>query len=233
MTEIPLASPKDCAQLRELADPLWAALVEHPFPQEMAQGTLSPHLFRNYVTQNLIYLPEYARVLALGLAGSREWSDIQQFSRAVTNIVEVEIPENRALLGRIEELCDSNAQSAGTVAAPATVAYASWLRSIADRFEPALTYAAILPCAWSYGDIGRRWAPEVQPHRVYGEWISFFASDDYEAVVEELRSATDRSLAQASPALRTEAGQVFVTGCRLERSFWDQAYVAGTWPDLL
>lgn len=225
-----MADDVDSAALKASVGPLWDALVEHPFPAAMAAATLPPQAFSTYVAQNLLYLPEYARALALGAASSREEYHLQRFARAVTNIVEVEIPQNRALLAAVLELAGPAEHP--TTAGPATVAYASWLLAVAARGEVALTYAAILPCAWSYGDIGRHLAPGLRPHPVYADWIGFFAADEYDAVVADLRAATDRALATASSAVAHEAGEVFRTGCRLERQFWDAALTGLTWPDL-
>jgi thiaminase/transcriptional activator TenA len=146
--------------------------------------------------------------------------------------IEVEIPQNRALLEAVEGLADASDAPGDLVAGPATVAYTSWLLAVAGRGEVALTYAAILPCAWGYGDIGRRLVDIVQPHAVYAGWISFFASDAYDDVVVDLRAATDRALAATSPQVRREAADVFVTGCRFEREFWDAGLARRTWADL-
>ena len=43
-------------------------MAAHPFIRELAAGELPAERFRFYLEQNLYYLPQYARVMALGAA---------------------------------------------------------------------------------------------------------------------------------------------------------------------
>ncbi|WP_159499036.1 thiaminase II [Microbacterium sp. 18062] len=225
-----MTAPRTTAELREHARPLYDALVHHEFPRQLASGVLPPERFRFYVTQNLLYLPDYARMLAAGAARTHDDQTLAEFTRAVVNIVDVEIPQNERLREAIVALAGP-VPEADTTKAPATVAYTSWLLAIAGSGNTADISAALLPCAWSYGDIALRLLPDVAEHPVYTDWIAFFASDEYAAVVNGLRTAFDRELAELSERERARLTEIFVTGCRLERQFWDQGLNATLWPD--
>src|SRR5262249_46583085 len=117
-------------RLRTACLPIWQSLHEHAFLTELAAGTLPEEKFRFYVEQNLMYLREYSGAIALGAATSRDDVELQAFAAALTNIVEVEIPENEA---RLQEAIDLGAADrGGTLAmAPANLAYTSYLISAA------------------------------------------------------------------------------------------------------
>ena len=68
------------ARLRGASEPVWSALAEHSFLRELAAGELAVDRFRFYVEQNLLYLPEYARVMALGAAKSRNQRELELFA---------------------------------------------------------------------------------------------------------------------------------------------------------
>lgn len=212
---------------------LWDHLIDHPFPAAMAAATLPPTVFRYYISQNLLYLHEYAKVLALGVAASKDLAMMRWFAADLANILDTEIATNRELLQAIEALCPDGPGpvAARTVAAPATVAYTNWLLAQGHSGDPLAVATAILPCAWSYGEIGARWAPGAQPHPVYHGWISFFASAEYHTMVEGMIGQLDvRYAALNQPALDGLNG-IFATACRLERLFWDDALALRTWPN--
>jgi len=227
-----VSAPATTEALRALAMPVWETMIAHDFPAAIATGALPPERFRFYISQNLLYLPEYARMIAAAASRSHDLAALVEYTAALENIVETEIPENVRLRTAIEALAGPATELEAQVMAPATAAYTSWLLGIAATGDAADVSAALLPCAWSYGEIARRLAPHVVDHPVYAEWIAFFASDAYDAVVQRLRAAFDRELPAVTEAKRERLAAIFVMGCRMERQFWDQALVGGHWPDL-
>ena len=211
-------------RLREASEPLWSALAEHPFVRELAAGQLEPDRFRFYVEQNLLYLPQYARVMALGASKSRDERELELFASALRQVIDVELPENRALRDRVVELGAVD-RGGAREPAPANLAYTSWLLSVAFTGGPVEILAAVLPCTWSYGAIGRELAPTAAEHPVYREWLGFFAGDEYSAVVERMCADVDEL---ADGARLAPLAGVFRTAVRFERGFWDMAYAMST-----
>lgn len=224
-------TPATTADLRDQAGALWTDLLDHPFPRGLAEASVPVAQFRFYVAQNLCYLPDYARMLATAAARSRDDAGLAHFSAALANIVDVEIPQNRRMLARAAELAGPCVDT-DLEPAPATVAYTSWLLAVAARGDADDIAAALLPCAWSYGEIAAGLIGSAVPHPVLHEWVAFFATPSYAAVVAELRSGFDDRLAQLGADARRRAAATFRTGCRLERRFWDQAATGEQWADL-
>ena len=226
MTDVASASEtfrRDCSAV-------WDSLHAHPFIRELAAGTLPPEKFRFYVEQNLMYLPEYARTLAVGAAKARDLDDVRYLVGAVTNVLESEIPENRELHERVLSLGASD-RGGSLAMAPANLAYTSFLVATAFREGPAEVMAAITPCTWSYGDIASS-LESVVDHPVYAEWIRFFGTPEYGTIVGEMRARLDRMAASVDEAARARLSELFTTSVRLELAFWDMAYDLGQWPDL-
>jgi thiaminase (transcriptional activator TenA) len=219
-----------CSQLREQSDAIWRTLHEHPFIRELAAGELPPEKFRFYIEQNLLYLPEYGRAIAIAASKSGDLNELEQFSAALTNIVENEIPENRRLRERIVELGAAD-MGGSTAMAPANVAYTSYLLATAYRGGPLEIMCALMPCAWSYGDIASSF-DAVADHPVYAEWVDFFRSIRYSELVTEMREQLDSMAAGASPALRDRLAEIFRMGARLEWGFWEMGYTLEQWPDV-
>lgn len=218
------------ARLRDASEPAWSALATHPFIRELAAGELAPERFRFYIEQNLLYLPQYARVMALGAAKARDEGELALFAAALHQVTDVELPENRALRERVVALGAVD-RGGALEPAPANLAYTTWLLSVAFSGGPVEILAAVLPCTWSYGAIARRLAPVAAQHPLYTEWIGFFAGDEYSEVVERMRRDLGERAGAADPDQIGRLAGIFRTGVRLERGFWDMAYALSGWAD--
>ena len=213
-------------RLRAGAGEAWTSLFSHPFVREMAAGTLPAARFRFYVEQNIMYLPELSRAMSIGAAKARSVEEMTLFASNALQLLEVEVPTNRRLLERASELAPDERNP--EVMTPACAGYTSFLTSVASLHGPTEIMAAILPCAMSYGEIARSLG-EVAPHPIYSEWVGFFASDEYAAVVAPLCAALDH---MPAPEDEAELQRIFTTASRFERHFWDMGYGSIQWPDL-
>jgi thiaminase/transcriptional activator TenA len=222
-----------CDDFRLACGRVWDGLHAHPFIRELAAGTLPVEKFRFYVEQNLLYLPEYARAMAIGASKADDLEAMQLFAADLANILENEIPENRELLRRVLELGAEDRGGAACMA-PANVAYTGFLVSTALQGGAREIMAAIVPCTWSYGDIASSLVAEglVHDQPVYGEWIRFFGEPGYAEVVDRMKADLEAIVAGASEAELERLSELFTTSARLERAFWDMAYGLAQWPDV-
>jgi thiaminase/transcriptional activator TenA len=220
-----------CESLRAQSRELWQTLHEHPFLLEMADGTLPLGRFRFYLEQDLFFLPELARAVALGVARAEDGRQMRHFAEEIGAVVERELGNNERLLTRVLELGAPDGDGA-RAAAPATVAYGGFLVSTASKGGPLEIMTALLPCTWSYADIAGSLRGRVSDHPVYTDWVGFFASEEYVALIESRRAILDRLAAGASAARRARLASIFAMSTRLEHAFWEMAYRLEQWPDL-
>ena len=205
----------------------WDSLVTNPFVAEMADGSLPIEKFRFYLEQNLHYLPEYAKVLGFGLARSNTPAEIARFARSIHQIVDVEIDTNRRLLARVIELGAADHQGA-VEPSPTCLAYTSYLLAAAATGGSDDVMAAMLPFAWSYGEVAARY-PARGSHPVYADWLSFFGGQDYVDYVGSLLSEFDEIIGEIDDDGEARLGRHFLAGARYERAFWNMAYTLEQW----
>ena len=93
-----------CDTLRDECKPIWEELHSHPFIDEMQAGTLPERKFAFYIGQNILFLVELARAMALGVAKADDEATMKDFAEIVSNIINIELPTNRALLARLQRL---------------------------------------------------------------------------------------------------------------------------------
>lgn len=220
-----------CEQLRFACGPVWQGLHQHPFVVEMARGVLPERKFAFYIGQNIAYLPEFARLMALGVAKAEDEQSMIDFARSSVAVLEMEIPKNRELLARVRELEPSATED--VVMAPANLAYTRHLLTVGYSGRAVDIAAATMPCSWSYGEIGRLYAHALPDHPVYREWIRFFASEEYWTPLEAAGRRFERLCEGLSERDMRRITETFIASTRLEQGFWDMAYNEQQWPDLM
>jgi thiaminase/transcriptional activator TenA len=216
----PPAGLPESARLRERGAATWAAAVTHPMVVAIGSGTLPHETFRFYFEQNLQYLHEYVRAIALTVAAAPDRSSQSLLARFLGQIVDVEIPANLAFLTRLGGSAASLPDPL-----PTTRGYASHLLTTARAGNMAVALAALLPCQWSYGEIGQRLAAgRVPDDPVYADWIAMFSGDGYDGLVRASTGLLDSWAHAASPAATAAA---FDGATAYELAFWEMAYTRG------
>lgn len=218
-------------RLRTQCDRIWAGLHAHPFLGELARGTLPLDRFRFFLEQDLLYLPAFARCMAMGAAKSVSDADLEFFTRQLDGIISLEIPSNRRLLDQVIGLGAKDRGGARAMA-PANVAYTSFLLATSAAGGPLEITAAILPCSWSYIEIAEGLKDEIADHPVYADWVSFYLQEEEANLVLNMRETFDDMTQVVSEEKRRQLADIFMMSSRLEGLFWDMAYTLDQWPDL-
>jgi thiaminase/transcriptional activator TenA len=221
------------ARLREQCDGIWAGLHAHPFLGELTRGILPLEAFRFFIEQDLFFLPEFARCMAMGAAKSRGENELEFFTRQLDGIIRLEIPSNRRLLEQVVAL-GAEDRGGSRAIAPANLAYTSFLLATAAAGGPLEIIAAILPCSWSYVEIARGLEDELTEHPVYSDWVGFYLEDTEAELVLDMRETFDNLTREAAPnePKRRQLTEIFMMSSRLEGMFWEMAYTLDQWPDL-
>lgn len=220
-------------RLRRECDGIWAGLHGHPFLGDLARGTLPLESFRFFIEQDLLFLPVFARCMAMGAARATSEAELEFFRKQLDGIVRLELPSNRRLLAQVVALGAADRGGAAEMA-PANVAYTSFLLATAAGGGPLEIIAAILPCSWSYVEIAQGLRDLIAPHPVYADWVGFYLQPEEAGLVQDMRATFDEMtrVTGISEATRRRLAEIFRTSSRLEGSFWDMAYTLDQWPDL-
>jgi thiaminase (transcriptional activator TenA) len=221
------------ANLRDHSELVWEGLHAHPFLRELSCGVLPLEKFRFFIEQDLLYLPEFARCIAMGAAKSRTGTELRYFTAQLQGTLGLEIPNQQRVLDRLLEL-GAEDRAGGLGMGPANVAYTSYLQAVAAREGPLEIIAAVLPCAWSYVEIAERLAGERADHPVYSDWVGFYLTDEVSSLVRTMREDFDSMAREADlgPTRRRRLAEIFAMSSRLEGAFWEMAYTLDQWPDL-
>jgi thiaminase/transcriptional activator TenA len=217
-----------------LTEELWAAIedvyaeiVDHPFLTGLTQGSLPREAFRFYVVQDAHYLREFARALSIAAARAPTGDDILMFARHAAGALEVE----RSLhTGFFREFGLTDREVAAMPLAPTTLAYTSYLVSVAYSGSFTEALGALLPCYWIYWQVGKELLEHGSPDPLYQRWIDTYGGEEFGAVVSEVLTLTDRLGVDLGAGERERMRQHFLATARYEWMFWDMGYRRERWP---
>jgi thiaminase/transcriptional activator TenA len=207
-------------RLRLLGAAAWQAAVGHPMVREIGDGSLPHAKFRRYFEQNIWYLEDYARAIAMVTSKAPDTEALVVLSEMTAQIITVELPANRDFLLR---LGGGPAGPRHTAMAPTTYAYTSHLLATCAYGDCASGLTALLPCQWSYGEIGSALVAAKPADPIYADWVSLFGDPAYSALVSSTTALLDRLAGDADHELGRLRGP-FDASTRYEVAFWDMAY---------
>lgn len=208
------------------AAPVYAAILRHPFIEELRAGTLSSARFRFYIAQDSHYLAHFGRALALLGARAPELPDALAFIRFAEGAVVVESALHQSFFRQFG-VADRGQPE------PACHHYAHYLRSTAALGPVEVGMAAVLPCFWIYEQVDAHILATQPPgDNPYQPWIATYAGDEFGTLVQQALAICDRAAQAATPAQRQAMTEAFVTAARLEWQFWDGAYRQWRWEEV-
>src|SRR5438128_1875769 len=208
-------------------EPIYAAILRHPFVRGLTDGSLPRPAFQFYAVQDALYLREFARALSLAGARAPEDAWIIMFNEHAAGALRVERSLHESFF---KEFGLTAADVAATPLAPTNLAYCSYLLATAygSPFHEAV--AALLPCYWIYWEVGKELERIGSSDPLYARWIGTYASEEFGSVVRAVLTATDTVAARLPDAERDTMRRHFVTTSRYEWMFWEMGYRREAWP---
>ncbi|TAM93109.1 MAG: thiaminase II [Jatrophihabitans sp.] len=209
------------------AQDTYAAILAHPFLAGLTDGSLPRARFAYYLAQDVHYLRDYARALALVGARAPNHHIGAMFATHAAEAVAAELALHEQILPQLG--VDPAALDA-IPASPTTTAYTSYLLATGYGSGFADGLAAVLPCYWIYQRVGDTLAGQGSPDRLYQRWIDTYAGDRFAATVDAVLAVVNETGPGLSDEDRRRAGRHFCTTARYEWMFWDAAWRQEAWP---
>ncbi|MFC4322600.1 thiaminase II [Litchfieldia salsa] len=216
-------------RLHEKLEPIWRANHNHPFVTGMGDGSLDQESFRFYMVQDYLYLIDYAKLFALGAVKADDLETMGKFAALLNSTLNEEMELHRQYAKKFgitkDDLENANPS-------PITLAYSHYMLHVAQNGTLAELVAALLPCMWSYWEIGKELSeiPGAAEHELYGEWISMYSSDEFGTLAQWCIGLMDELAAGKSESEKSKLEEIFLNTTRYEYMFWDMAYNKQMWP---
>ena len=202
---------------------IWKTYNEHPFVVGIQNATLDKDKFRYYIIQDYLYLEDYAKTFAVGVAKVKSLQTANLFAKYISVMNgELNVHEGYlAKLGVTQEEIDSAPRSLDNLS------YTSYMLRVAYEEGEAEILAAILSCAYSYEIIAKNIVknnPESINDEFYGDWIKGYASEIYAEENIILLNELNRLAESYSEKQVQHLIDIFVACSRYELAFWEMSW---------
>ena len=205
---------------------IWKSYNEHPFVLGIQNGTLDKEKFRYYMIQDYLYLEDYAKTFAVGVAKAKSLRIANLFAKYIP-VMNGELNVHDGYLARLgvtQEEIDSTPRSLDNLS------YISYMLRVAYEEGEAEILAGILSCAYSYEVIAKNIVknnPSSIQDAFYGDWIKGYISEGYAEenviLLEELNRLTENYTEKQIQHLV----DIFVACSRYELAFWEMSWMLG------
>lgn len=209
--------------LKKVRD-IWNGYLGHPFVRGIGDGTLDKEKFRFYLKQDYLYLIEYAKVFAVGIAKSNDAEIIRFLSDVIHQIFTSEMGIHRAYMQRFGVTAK---EIADTMPSLANRSYTSYMLCVAYEGGIAEILASVLSCALSYEYIAKAIVfehPQAGAHPFYGEWVSGYAGEAYQKNNQRLVECFEAITGELPEKQLLRCEDIFTTCSLYEAAFGDMAW---------
>lgn len=199
----------------------WDAIVNHPFNQQLKNGSLNQKTYQCYIEQDLLYLNDYTRAFENVI---RSVSGNAHHTTLLTRIKEGIIAYESEM--RSSYLTAQNHHSffltMNQAKIPSVRDYtAHLLRETTDNTDTVNGLAAILPCFYIYFRLGQSMFPCDKSHPFY-DWISTYYSTSFVDDTQQLISLFNTYCETCDDASIQQATETFMTSVAHEIAFMSE-----------
>jgi thiaminase/transcriptional activator TenA len=214
-------------ELRRAAGGDWNRYVSHAFVLALGAGTLPKTAFRRFLTQDYLFLIQFARAYALAAFKSDDLAGLRAASSTMAAIVDVEMPLH---VSYCREWGLSESDMAREPEALETVAYTRFVLERGLSGDLLDLETALAPCVVGYAEAAGYLIenPEARrPGHPYAAWVEAYTNEAYRGVATAAIATLDRvGAARGAAARLADLKRTFITATRLEAAFWDMALAA-------
>lgn len=205
---------------------IWKSYNEHPFVLGIQNGTLHKEKFRYYIIQDSLYLEDFAKTFAVGVAKAKNLETANLFAKYIS-VMNGELDIHT---GYLAKLGITQEQIRSAPRALDNLSYTSYMLRVAYEEGEAEILAAILSCAYSYEIIAKNIVknnPNSIHDAFYGDWIRGYLSDDYAEenviLLKKLNCLTENYTEKQIQHLI----DIFIACSRYELAFWEMSWAMG------
>ena len=163
------------------------------------------------------------RWLPPALSKAPDTPTLRRLTKHITTPVERPL---HAKMFDLLEMREADAEDADI--SPTNRAYVNHMRTAAQLGGVGEAAAALLPCPWTYHEIGARLT--VPNHPIYEYWAAAYRDGLLEESTAAWRELVDEFAATGGSATREAMRNAFIISSRYEFMFWSMAYDMEHWP---
>lgn len=212
-------------ELKNAVADIMPKIYQHPFNQELAQGTLPIEKFTFYLSQDALYLVDFSKALALTATRLPHDQQSELFIQFSMNALKAERDLHINILKKYAIHTSTTLKQS-----PFCFMYTNYLLRMASTATVEEAVASLLPCFWIYQQVGQRAYAKKTSHNPYQEWIDLYSSHEFNHSVDLMIATLNDLATQASISCKQKMVYAFRQASLCEWHFWQGAYSQQNWP---
>lgn len=215
--------------LREENKDIFQAIFDHPFVDGIGQGDVPDQAIAHYIKADFEYLNAFMRIYGIAVSKCDLRDDMRFFDEQIQFVLNSEIHPHHNFCNHIGVGYN---ELQGYPLPPTADHYVKHMMYHAQLGSLGETLCALLPCPWTYLEIGHELMEKYKPAATHPffQWINFYADEQVGATTMEMRSRLDKIAENSSVQQQQKMKEAFRKSCQLELSFWEMAYTCEEWP---
>ena len=190
-----------CAHLLSTVEPQWAALLDHPFLRQTADGSLPPGRFETWLQQDYVFVREEIRVIG-GL--------IAKAPPQLQRLIGTFIPGLSGELDMFETMAADLDVSLDKIEPnPVCHAYMMFLQATVHTRNFAESFAVLYGVERAYYDSWSRVKHRQRRTSPYQRFIDHWSGEAFETGLREVEHGLDQVAAECGAAERTRMEDLF------------------------
>lgn len=208
-----------------------AVIEQTPHMQDILHGTMPLERFSYQIRQNYQYLLDFTRAWAVGLSRARNFDEMMDWYRIVTNTMEEAVIPNRQKWAQYLKIPLPDLDQ--VIMAPGKRSYTSHELARAMEGDLASCLMALFPCNILYWHMGQDLISQciLPAGNMYREWIEYYVSPSYAGKCEDQIRMVNELCGHKSSQEQDGLQTIFAIGCNYEILQWrDMYYEMEEWP---
>lgn len=203
-------------QLWQKTLPIFQEIIEHPFLVELGKGTLNQERFHFYLGQDVLYLTEFTRVMAIIASRSESIENIRNFLTYAIDTLEFQ----KEFLKQLAPYDPQNSLEPTLTG----IAYSRYLIATASTCTLEEALAATLPCFWIYREIGKLLSHHLTPDNPYAALINMYTTYEYSEFTDQAIELINQTASETTQKRLVQMEKAFEYSYLFEWHFWNDAY---------
>ncbi len=196
--------------------PVYQQIISSRYIKRLTDGTLPHSWFAHYISQDVLYIIDDSRALAMTAARTENPDEMYFFLQLAKDGLDIE----RALH---DEFLKHYTIPEASEKSPAFSAYENFLLHHAFYSPYTVAAAALLPCFWVYYKTGEYVLKNAAADNPYQKWIDTYSGTEYREYTSRFIQITEKLGQNATPEIREHMINAFTEGTEHELKVLEEA----------
>jgi len=202
--------------LWKIIQPVYEQIISCSYVQRLTDGTLPYNWFAHYLSQDVLYIIDDSRALAVTAARSANPDETYFFIHLAKDGLDIERAMHNDFL-KFFNIPETTEKS------PAFDAYARFLLYNAFNSPYPVAVASLLPCFWIYYKAGEHIFRNSTGNNPYQKWIDTYSDNEYKEYTHRLIQITENLGKMVDHNISIQMMNTFVQGVKFELSLFEEA----------